>query len=121
MKIILISLAALVASVSAIGAPSYATCIDFENQTNGAVTAEVHYESGEKAAATVEAGATYKFSSKEINQGSFTTVDPVLSLRVTYDIAHIGPLSVTHPIEVVGIQECVTRVAKNNLGGVYIS
>ena len=120
MKVFIGLLAVLVSSCSAAMAPNYATCVEVENLTGDTVKAEVLYSNGEVESADVEAGAVQVFDEKEINRGSWTSVNPVLALAVSYDRPHAGPLTVNHDIVVNGVQKCVRRQVKNNLGGFYI-
>ena len=117
---LLLGLIVIVASASAAFAPNYATCVEVENLTGNIVDAQVLYSNGEVATAQIQPDALLVFDEKVVDQGSYTSANPVLSLTVTADRPFVGPLTVNHDIVVNGVQRCVRRQVKNNFGGFYI-
>jgi len=107
------------------GPPSYAMCVEVENETGQSIQAVATYEIGVTASADIPAGAVHKFAKKLVEHVSpigstYQSVIPVKSFTVSMDRPYVGPLHLTHTIQVTGIHECVKRVVKPNMGGASI-
>jgi len=85
-----------------------------------AIHTVVTYQNQKTITADIAAGAIHVFSEQVLDHGSYRSVIPVESFKVSFDRGHAGLLELTHPIQVTGVHNCVRRVVKPLPGGAII-